>query len=234
MFESPQGHLTDNRHMTAPSAGHKLSAEETIIEWFRRNGRFVSIAIVVLAAGAGGYWFYNRSVDIKNQNAERALNTALQSIQAGNKALATSDLQKVVDRYADTQSGIEAGLLLAQLDFNDKKVDEGVKLLNGLTGSGAAKLQLASVYSLMGDGQMQGNKFADAAKSYQMAAQASRSDLDKSFQLSKQARAAFMAGDTTTAIAIWQKLADDPKAQAVAAEARVRLGEVQAKPATKG
>ena len=220
--------------MTAPSAGHKLSAEEATIEWFRRHGRVVSIAIVVLAAGAGGYWFYKRSVDIKNQNAERALNTALQSIQAGNKALATSDLQKVVDRYADTQSGIEAGLLLAQLDFNDKKVDEGVKLLNGLTGSSAAKLQLASVYSLMGDGQMQGDKFADAAKSYQMAAQASQSDLDKSFQLSKQARAAFMAGDTATAVAIWQKLADDPKAQAVAAEARVRLGEVQAKPATKG
>jgi predicted negative regulator of RcsB-dependent stress response len=220
--------------MTAPSAGHKPSTEEAIIEWFQGHVRALTIAVVVLAIGAGAYWFYNRSVDIKNQNAERALNTALQSIQAGNKALATSDLQKVVDRYSDTQSGIEAGLLLAQLDFNDKKVPEGVKLLDGLTSSGAAKLQLASIYSLMGDGQMQGAKFADAAKSYGQAVEASQSDLDKSFEMSKQARALALAGDTASATAIWQKLANDPKAQGVAAEARVRLGELEAKPATKG
>ncbi len=220
--------------MTAPSAGHQPSIEETLIEWFQRNGRVVAVAIAVIAVGAGAYWYYGRSVDIKNQNAGQALNTALQSIQAGNKALATSDLQKVVTRYGDTPSGIEAGLLMAQLDFNDQKVQDGVKLLEGLTSSGAAKLQLASIYSLMGDGQMQGGQFAAAAKSYQQAVDASQTDLDKAYQLSKQARALSLAGDTAQAVAIWKKLADDPKTQGVGAEARVRLGEAEAKVATKG
>ncbi|MDE3052443.1 MAG: tetratricopeptide repeat protein [Gemmatimonadota bacterium] len=219
--------------MTAPSAGHKPSAEEAVLEWFQRNARSVAVAVVVIAAGAGAYWFYNRSVDIKNQNAEQALNTALQSVQSGNKALATSDLQKVVTRYGDTQSGIEAGLLMAQLDFNDQKVPEGVTLLEGLTRSGAAKLQLASIYSLMGDGQMQGGQFAAAAKSYQQAVDASGSDLDKSYQLSKQARALALSGNTAAAVVIWKKLASDPKAQGIGAEARVRLGEAEAKAATK-
>ena len=220
--------------MTAPSAGHKPSAEETVVEWFRRNGRVVTIALAVVAVGAGAYWFYSRSVDIKNQNAEQALNTALQSIQAGNKALAMSDLQKVVSRYADTQSGIEAGLLMAQLDFNDNKVNDGVKLLEGLASNGSAKLQLASIYSLTGDGYMQAAKFADAAKAYQKAADATRSDLDKTYQMSKQARALALAGDTASAVSIWKKIADDPKAAGVGAEARVRLGELEAKPEPKG
>ncbi len=207
------------------------SPEETVVEWLQRNARTLTITVVVLAVAAGGYWFSSRSVELKNENAARALNTALQSIQAANKALATSDLQKVVDRYGDTQSGIEAGLLLAQLDFNDGKIPDGVNLLTGLTSQSAAKLDMASIYSLMGDGQMQGNKAADAAKSYQKAADVARSDADKSLQLSKAARALLDAGDTASATAIWRKLADDPKAQGVAAEAKVRLGEIEAKPA---
>ena len=222
--------------MSEPSAAISRgpSREETIIEWFQRHGRRLTITAVVLAVGAGAYWFYARSVDIKNENAERALNTALQSVQAGNKALAASDLQKVVDRFGDTQSGIEAGLLLAQLDFNDAKVPEGLKLLDRLAATDAAKMELASIYSLMGDGQMQATKPADAAKSYQKAADAARSDADKAFQQSKAARALLAAGDTASATAIWQKLADDAKDQGVSAEAKVRLGEVEAKPASKG
>ena len=207
------------------------SAEETVIEWLQRNARTLTIAVVVIAVAGGGYWFYARSVQLKNESAARALNTALQSIQAGNQALAASDLQKVVDRYGDTQSGIEAGLLLAQMDFNNGKVSDGVTLLNGLTLQSSAKLDMASIYSLMGDGQMQGNKAADAAKSYQKAADASGSDADKAYQLSKAARAQLASGDTASAAAIWQKLANDPKAQGVAAEAKVRLGEIEAKPA---
>ncbi len=219
--------------MTEPVApiSRSPSAEENIVEWMQRNGRTLTIAVVVIAIAAGGYWFYVRSVELKNANAGQALNTALQSIQAGNKALATADLQKVVDRYGDTQSGVEAGVLIAQMAFNDGRIADGVKVLSGLTTSSAAKLDLASIYGLIGDGQMQGDKPADAAKSYQKAAEVSVSDADRSFQLSKAARALLQAKDTSSAAAIWQKLADDPKAQGVAAEARVRLGEIEAKPA---
>jgi predicted negative regulator of RcsB-dependent stress response len=214
-----------------PSRGP--SAEETVVEWFQRNARTLTITVAVLAVAAGAYWFYARSVELKNQNAGTALNTALQSVQAGNKALATSDLQKVVDRYGDTQAGIEAGLLLAQLDFNDGKIADGVNVLTSLTAKSSAKLDMSSIYGLMGDGQMQGNKPGEAAKSYQTAAADAQSDADRSLQLAKVARAQLAAGDTAAAAAVWQKLAADPKAQGVAAEARVRLGEIEAK-AAKG
>ncbi len=217
---------------SASSAGP--SREETIIEWFQRNGRTVGIAAIVVAVAAGAYWYYNRSIELKNQAAERALNTALQSVSAGNQALAENDLNKVAENYGDTQSGIEAGLLLAQIDFNSGKMDSGLEVLRKLTTASAASLDMASIYSLMGDGEMQANKAAAAAASYQKAAQAARSDANKAFQQSKAARAFLVAADTASAKTLWQSLVDNPKAQGVAAEARVRLGEIEAKPASKG
>ncbi len=222
--------------MTDPTSASAAgpSREETIIEWFQRNGRAVAIVAVVAAVGAGAYWYYTRSIQLKNQAAERALNTALQSVSAGNQALAENDLHKVADNYGDTQSGIEAGLLLAQIEFNAGKLDSGLVVLQKLTKASAAGMDMASIYSLMGDGQMQADKAAAAAASYQKAADAARSDANKAFQQSKAARAFLAAGDTTSARTIWQSLVQDPKDQGVAAEARVRLGEIEAKPATKG
>ena len=221
--------------MTDPNAAANAgpSREETIIEWFQRNGRTVAIAAGVLAIAAGAYWYYNRSIELKNQAAERALNTALQSVSAGNQALAQSDLKKVAADYGDTQSGIEAGQLLAQIDFNAGRVDSGLAVLQKLTTASGAGLDMASIYSLIGDGQMQAHKASAAAAAYQKAADAARSDANKAFQQSKAARAFLAAGDTASARSLWQALADNPKAQGVAAEARVRLGEIEATPATK-
>ena len=221
--------------MTEPTSSSAAgsSREETIVEWFQRNGRTVGIAAVVVAIAAGAYWYYNRSIELKNQAAERALNTALQSVSAGNRALAQSDLNRVAETYGDTQSGIEAGLLLAQIDFNAGKVDSGLAVLQKLTKASAASLDMASIYSLIGDGEMQANKPAAAAASYQKAAAAAKSDANRAYQQSKAARAFLSAGDTTSAKTLWQSLADSPKDPGVAAEARVRLGEIEAKPATK-
>ena len=212
----------------------RTNREESVIEWLQRNARLLTISAVVVAVGGAGYWFYARSVQIRDQNAERALNTALQSVGAGNAALAVSDLNKVVDRYSNTQSGIEAGMLLAQMNYNAGKVQAGIAVLQKLLPSSAASMDMPDIYGLIGDGQMQSNKPADAAQSYQKAADAAKADDYKAYQLSKAARAFLAAHDTATATKIWEKLADDPKAQGVAAEARVRLGEVLAKPASKG
>jgi predicted negative regulator of RcsB-dependent stress response len=216
---------------TQPAA--RPSREETVAEWLQSHSRVLIVTAVVLALGAGGYWYYNRAIELKDQAAERALNTAMQSVSAGNRALAESDLQKVAEDYGDTQSGIEAGQLLAQIDYDGGKVDSGVAVLQRLTTASAAKLDLASIYSLIGDGQMQANKAAAAAAAYQKAAAAAPSDEDRAFQQSKAARAFLAAGDTARARALWQGLANNPKDQGVAAEAKVRLGEIDAKPATK-
>ena len=51
----------------------------------------------------------------KNQNADKQLLAAKQSVAAGNTQLAESDLKKVADRYAGTPAGTEAGMLLGQI-----------------------------------------------------------------------------------------------------------------------
>jgi predicted negative regulator of RcsB-dependent stress response len=187
----------------------------------------------VVAAAVLGYWFYTRSVEIKHQNAERALNTALQSVQAGNAALAQSDLQKVVDRYSDTEAGIEAGMVLAQMKFDGGNVKDGVALLDKLAGSRAAGPSRTAIYSLIGDGQLQAAHAADAAKAYERAADATPFDHEKAWQLGKAARALTIAGDVPGARKIWEQLATDPKATGLSSEAKVRLGELEAKPAGK-
>ncbi len=204
-----------------------------MVEWVQRNMTALLVVLVVIALGAGAYWYYARSIELKNAAAERALNTAMQSVSAGNQALAQSDLQKVADQFGDTQSGIEAGLLLAQLNFNAGKNDAGIAVLQKLLTEKGASLDEASINSLIGDGQLQANRAAAAAAAYQKAADAAKSDANRAYQLSKAARAYLVAKDTATAKAIWQKLATDPKDVGLAAEARVRLGEIEAKAASK-
>jgi len=91
------------------------------MEWLQVNSRIVTGGALVVVIAAAGYWFYTRSQQIKTVNAERSLMQAEQSLQSGNTALATSDLQKVVSRYKGTAAGTEAAMLLAQTDYNAGK-----------------------------------------------------------------------------------------------------------------
>ncbi len=199
------------------------------MDWFQINSRYIGIGAAVVAVAAAGYWFYLRSQQIKTVNAERSLMQAEQSLQSGNAALATSDLQRVVTRYKGTSAGTEAAMLLAQTDYNAGKYQDGVKVLeevSGKTGGSEASLQ-----SLIGDGYSQLGKTADAAKAYERAADAAEFDTERAYYRAKAARSYASAGNVNEAKRIWSQLATDEKAQAVAAEARVRLAELTAKPA---
>src|SRR5881275_2586975 len=130
------------------------------MDWFQINSRYIGIGAVVVAVAAAGYWFYLRSQQIKTVNAERSLMQAEQSLQSGNTALATSDLQRVATRYKGTSAGTEAAMLLAQTDYNTGKYQDGVKVLEEV--SGKAGGSEASLQSLIGDGYSQLGKTADA------------------------------------------------------------------------
>jgi predicted negative regulator of RcsB-dependent stress response len=204
---------------------------QSFADWLQANSRAATIGLVVVALGAAGYWFYLRSAEIKRANAERGLSQAKQSLAAGNAALAQSDLQKVADRYKGTPAGAQAAMILAQLDFDQGKVPDGLKVLEPYQGS--AGPMRASVWSLTGDGQLASGKAADAADSFRKAADATNLSGERAMYLSKAARALTLAGKDAEAKEIWQKLIDDPNAVAVQTEARVRLGELNAKPAGK-
>ena len=67
---------------------------------------------------------------------------------------------------------------------------------------------------------------AEAADTYKDAAAATTLVGEKTVLRSKAARALMAAGKTSEARELWQQLADDPDAELVHAEARIRLGEL--------
>ena len=77
------------------------------------------------------------------------------------------------------------------------------------------------------------HKLADAGKKYEDAAAATNFETEKAYLMAKAARTYGDASDTSKARQIWERLLNDPKAKAVAGEARVRLGELTAQVAKK-
>jgi len=202
-----------------------------LMDWFQVKSRFLVTAAVVVLVAMAGYWFYLRSRQIRTVNAERSLLTAQQSLASGNNALAQSDLQKVISRYRGTAAGTQAAMLLGQMDYEQGKFQEGINELQKVTDDAAGSQ--SAVQSLIGDGYAQLGKAADAAKTYERAAAATNHQNEKAYYLAKAARSYVSAGNVAEAKRLWGDLAKNEKSQAVAAEARVRLAELNAKPAGK-
>jgi tetratricopeptide (TPR) repeat protein len=99
--------------------------------------------------------------------------------------------------------------------------------------SGKAGGSEAMVQSLVGDGHAQMGKNADAAKAYEKAADATIYENEKAYYRAKAARSYSAAGNAADARRLWTQLSTDARSQSVAAEARVRLAELDAKRAGK-
>src|SRR5688500_15311111 len=98
-------------------------------DWIQANTRAVTIGAALVAVAAVGFWFYQRSAEIKRLNAERGLNQAKQALSAGNAPLAQTDLQRIATRYKGTPAGAQAAMVLAQLHYDQDKIPEGLKVL---------------------------------------------------------------------------------------------------------
>ena len=201
---------------------------ESFVDWFRINSRLVSIGAVVVVAAAFGVWFYNRSVALKNENADKKLLAAKQSIGSGNIPLAQTDLKKVADQYASTSAGAEAGMLLAQLKLDQGDYAGAVTSLKDLTRRISSGPYAASLRALLGDAYAQLGKPAEAAAEYDRASQLTNMPNERALLLSKVGRAYAAAGNHDLARKAWEALAGQQDNQALAAEARLRLGELLA------
>ena len=103
-----------------------------------------------------------------------------------------------------------------------------------LESSGAARKEFAAgAEALIGDGYSQLGKYADAAAHYRKAADATRFQNDREGYLAEAARNFMAAKDTAQARQLWQEVLKN-ESGVFAAEARVRLGELTARPVTKG
>jgi predicted negative regulator of RcsB-dependent stress response len=234
VFESRQGHSKDNaffieENMTSPDTESTVADRaQTFLDWTKINQKLLSVGAVLVVVAAAGFWFYQRSQQLQANAAERALLQAKQSMSAGNLQLAQTDLQRVYSRYGKTAAGVQAGMLLSQIDYDTGKFQDGVNRLKQLAGTSAASGHEPTILSLEGDGYAQMGKLAEAAQAYQRAAEASDFENEKAFQRSKAARAYQAAGDTAKAREAWTALLNDPTAMTTAAEARIRLGEISA------
>jgi len=203
---------------------------QTFMDWAQLNMRWIGVGVAVVAVAGAGYWFYLKQQQIREENASKALLQAKQSESAGNAALARTDLQKLISRWPNTSAGVEATMLLATGLYEAGKYQDGINALEREAKEGAAGPSQSAIYSMVGDGYAQLKKMAEAAKAYSQAAAAATPNTQKTeraYQLAKAARAYASAGNAAEAKRIWSELAEGD-VPAVAAEARVRVGELSA------
>jgi predicted negative regulator of RcsB-dependent stress response len=223
--------------MTTPETGAPAPARqpkaESFLDWFHINSRLVTIGAIVVLAAVGGAWYYQTAKTRKLENADKQLLLAKQSLQPGNPnlPLAESDLGKVADRYAGTPAGAEAGLLLGQLKLEKGDNQGAVTYLKGLADKLSTGPNASAIRGLLGDAYAQLEKPAEAAAEYERAAGLTAMPNEKAYLLSKAGHAYMVAGKNPEARRIWEGLAANQDSPALAAEARVRLGELVASPA---
>jgi predicted negative regulator of RcsB-dependent stress response len=204
----------------------EADAGESMLEWARANSQKLSVAGMVVVALVLVGWLWRASADKKEVKASTALAAAQDVVQSGNAALAQSDLQSLLRRYGGTTAAIQARLLLAQVHFAQGKVDDGLRELNEIKSPG---LFAASVHSMRAAGLEQAGKPAEAAPEYEKASEAASTPLAKGAYRSDAARAYLAAGNRDAAKRIWESIAADDSSP-LAGEARVRIGELNAKP----
>jgi len=211
-----------------PARQRHSAGEDSLTDWFLLHKREVTWAILALAVVAGGFWFYERSQSLRQQRAESAYYQARQSAAAGNLPLAVSDLQKVATRYEGTRAGAQAAMSLAQALYDQKKFKEGIEALKKAEAKAPDDFK-PSIHALEAAGYEELKDLVSAAEQYNLAAKATKFPMDKAQYQAAAARDYMAAGKTEEAKAIWTDLAKDETGP-MASEARVRLGEVSAKP----
>jgi predicted negative regulator of RcsB-dependent stress response len=217
---------------TEPVSPLKQPKAESFMDWFQINSRWVGVGAVAVLVAVVAAWYVPRAKLQKNQNADRQLLIAKQSLAPGNAnlPLAEVDLKKVADRYEGTSAGAEAGILLAQMKLEKGDNLGAATYLEGLTTRLKNGPDAVTARTLLGDAYSQLTKYAEAAAEYERAAQATSMPNEKTFLLMKAGHAFMAAGKSPEARKIWQALANQGDNPAVAAEARVRLGELSAQP----
>ena len=204
---------------------------DALKDWIVQRSKPLSIgggAVVVVVAAV---LFWQQSNRIKNERADAALNTGQSAFYSGNTALAKSDLEKVGTRYPGTAGGTQATMLLAQIAYGEGRYDDGIKLLTAAQG-GAPSQFSAVMEELIAAGHADAARFVDAASHYLKAAALAPFAADKEIYRAEAARMYGAGGKTAEARKLWAELAANRESP-VLNEAKVRLGEIDAKVASK-
>lgn len=203
--------------------------EGSILDFLRRASKPATAVVAVAAVATAGYYFWRSNQRQEALRAERAYFQAQTSLATGNRALAESDLQKLIQRSPSTPAAAQASAVLATLRYEDGKYAEGVALAQKSLDKAPGYMK-PGLRALLAAGYEDQKKFAEAAAEYRKAADETPFDLEKQKYMSDAARALMAGGNTAEAKKLWSELAGN-ELSPLAGEARVRLGEIEAKAA---
>jgi hypothetical protein len=195
-------------------------------DWARTHIRRIGIGAAVVVVVVGAAVAYVASERNKEAFAGQALSQAWGTVEAGNMALASSDLSRLIERYGGTRAADEAFILLSELRLLGGQTDVAVQTLQQFVSKRHAKYFMASAYSLLGGGLEDQSKFGDAARAYREASDAARLGFLKAQYLIDAGRAFALAHDTASAKAALGEVLSKYGELSQSAEARVRMAEI--------
>jgi TolA-binding protein len=197
-----------------------------VTAWFNRHRRLVTTLAGILVVAALGVWFFVAAQRRKENFAARALQDAQAALVAGNTALATSDLSRLVTTYGGTPAANEGAILLGQLRLSSGRADSAVLELQRFTQSRPPSRYAGAAYHLLGAALEETGKMSEAAQAYEEAARAWPYDYLQAQSLLDAGRAYRAAGDSARAVKAYERILHDFSKSPSVVEAKVRLGEL--------
>lgn len=230
------------KHTTPPEA-QKAETTDRAHQFWSKNGRILTIALVALVLIIGGYLAYNSMIKKPNQQkAEEAIFKAEEYYRADSldKALNGDGLNlgllKIIDRYGNSPAGNRAHFMAASIYLKKGDFKNAIKHLEDFS-TDAPQIQ-ARAYGLQGDAWSElgfttnnnGNK-DKAAGFYQKAADAFPKDEENASEyLHRAAQLYESMGKNKDAIDLYKKIKEKYPATQRGFEADKylgRLGEVK-------
>ena len=215
------------RNAAGSSASLSDDPIESVSTWFQVNSKPILMAVGGAAVATAAVMLYRGSTASTREKASAALYEAQTPYVQGKLPEAEKALGTVVTRFGSTAAGQQAAVLLAQVQFDQNKVDEGIKTLEKAVGSSSAEFK-SSIEGLIAAGYEQKKDFVKAAEHYAKAASASPFKSEKYNQQANQARSLMTAGKDADALKIWEELAK-LDGEPIQQEASVRIGELLGK-----
>lgn len=215
------------RNAASSSASLSDDPIESVSTWFQGNSKPILMAVGGAAVAAAAVMLYRSSTASTREKASAALYAAQTPYVEGKLPEAEKALGTVVTRFGSTAAGQQAAVLLAQVQFDQNKVDEGIKTLEQAVGGSSAEFK-SSIEGLIAAGYEQKKDFVKAAEHYAKAASASPFKSEKYNQQANQARSLMTAGRDADALKIWEELAK-LDGEPIQQEASVRIGELLGK-----
>ena len=202
---------------------------EAFAKWLKANERAFSIGLVAVAVVAAGVWFYFSAQARRETFAQRELDQARASVDAGNLPLASSDLSSIASSFGGTAAGQEAQLLLGEVRLRQGQAALAVTELQRFVDGDPNIEYRAQAYDLLGVALEQTGQLRAAGEAFERGAEAAGEadySLMKANLLLNAGRSFAAAADTAAAIRALERVLAEHDETTAASEARLRLAEL--------